>query len=51
MKNATILHIEDIDMIDGTPLLDIKPFVPPFEETTDYRIGWLTGKTNREARK
>jgi tRNA-Thr(GGU) m(6)t(6)A37 methyltransferase TsaA len=41
------LHIEDIDMVDGTPLLDIKPYVPSFEDVSDCRLGWLEGKANR----
>ena len=39
----TLLHIKDVDIIDGTPLLDIKPFVPEFDERTTAKIGWLTG--------
>jgi len=39
-----ILRIMDVDMIDGTPLLDIKPYVPEFERELGARIGWLTGK-------
>jgi tRNA-Thr(GGU) m(6)t(6)A37 methyltransferase TsaA len=35
-----ILHIQDIDMVDGTPLLDIKPYVPEFEIKA-VKIGWL----------
>jgi len=35
------LYIRGADMIDGTPLLDIKPFVPAFDEPEDIRIGWL----------
>ena len=41
------LHIEDLDILDGTPLLDIKPFVSGFDEPEDYRIGWLEGKSDR----
>jgi len=41
------IHIEDVDMVDRTPLLDIKPFVPAFEEIDSYRLGWLEGKTKR----
>lgn len=41
---GNILHIENMDMIDGTPLLDIKPHVPYFQEEVDYKIGWLEGK-------
>ena len=36
-----ILHIKDVDIIDGTPLLDIKPFVPDFDQRKAKRIGWL----------
>lgn len=35
------LNIENIDVLDGTPLLDIKPYVPVFDEQTDVRFGWL----------
>jgi tRNA (adenine37-N6)-methyltransferase len=41
---GNILHIEDIDVVDGTPLLDIKPYVPEFEAHQDVRIGWLAEK-------
>lgn len=37
-----ILHIENVDIIDGTPLLDIKPYVPAFDIHEVERIGWLT---------
>ena len=39
-----ILHISNVDIIDGTPLLDIKPFVPGFDcfdINKDSKIGWL----------
>ena len=39
-----ILYIEDVDILDGTPLLDIKPFVPPFDCPEAERIGWLSGR-------
>jgi len=41
------IHIEDVDMVDETPLLDIKPYVPAFENLDSYRLGWLEGKTHR----
>ena len=40
-----ILHIEDVDIVDNTPLLDIKPFVPEFDVRDADRIGWLGQKT------
>lgn len=38
-----ILTIENVDILDGTPLLDIKPYVPAFDQVSDTRIGWLQG--------
>jgi len=39
---GNILHIEDVDVLDGTPLLDIKPYVPRFDVFEAKRVGWLT---------
>jgi len=39
--NDNILHIQDIDIIDGTPLLDIKPYVPEFDIREVEKSGWL----------
>jgi tRNA-Thr(GGU) m(6)t(6)A37 methyltransferase TsaA len=38
---ANVLHIQDVDIVDGTPLLDIKPYVPEFDTREVERIGWL----------
>lgn len=38
------------DMLDGTPLLDIKPYVPEFEAHPGSRAGWLDLKA-RDARR
>ncbi len=46
-KRKNILHIQDVDIIDGTPLLDIKPFVPHFDQREAEKIGWLTGKVDK----
>ncbi len=45
VKGCT-LHIEDVDIVDGTPLLDIKPYVPDFDWRAGERIGWLSGKSS-----
>jgi tRNA (Thr-GGU) A37 N-methylase len=45
-----ILQIEDVDMVDGTPLLDIKPYVPDFDCRAAERIGWLSNKSRNTAR-
>jgi len=36
-----MLHIRNVDMVDGTPLLDIKPYVPEFDSQAKARTGWL----------
>ena len=36
-----VLAVEDIDVLDGTPLLDIKPYVPEFDAYPGSRSGWL----------
>ncbi len=38
---GTQLQIEDIDVLDGTPLLDLKPYVPEFDRRDSVRVGWL----------
>ena len=39
-RRDNVLEIEGIDVLDGTPLLDIKPYVPDFDLKTDARAGW-----------
>ncbi|MEJ2215881.1 MAG: tRNA (N6-threonylcarbamoyladenosine(37)-N6)-methyltransferase TrmO [Gemmatimonadota bacterium] len=47
-----LLHVRNMDILDGTPLLDIKPYVPEFDADTEVRTGWLekTGKAVRNRR-
>jgi tRNA-Thr(GGU) m(6)t(6)A37 methyltransferase TsaA len=42
-----VLYIQAVDILDGTPLLDIKPYVPEFDAQVGVRTGWLekAGKT------
>jgi len=39
-----VLHVSGVDVVDGTPLLDIKPYVPRFDDRSDARSGWLEGR-------
>ncbi len=39
VQGATLL-VCDADMLDGTPLLDIKPYVPAFDHFPVTRVGW-----------
>ena len=45
--NGNILYIQDIDIVDGTPLLDIKPYVPEFDSVEVERKGWLEGNLHK----
>ena len=40
VKDMTVF-IEDVDILDGTPLLDLKPYVPVFDAYPDALSGWL----------
>ncbi len=48
-RRGNILQVKGIDAIDGTPLIDIKPYVPEFNfnDRDEKRIGWLTDKIKR----
>jgi len=39
--HQNILTLENVNMLDGSPVLDIKPYVPAFDQPEDVRIGWL----------
>ena len=39
-----ILEIEGVDVLDNTPLLDIKPYVPDFDVKTEVRTGWYEAR-------
>ena len=41
-----ILYIENVDMLDGTPLLDIKPYVSYFDDHKGITNGWIENKTD-----
>ena len=38
---GNILQVKDLDIVDGTPLLDIKPYVPEFDIRDAKKKGWL----------
>ena len=43
-RKKNILMVKGIDVIDKTPLLDIKPYVPEFSAKTKVKVGWLKDK-------
>lgn len=40
------LIVSQVDMLDGTPLLDIKPYIPGFDHFAAERTGWYAGRTS-----
>lgn len=44
---ANIIHVENLDILDGTPVLDIKPYVPKFDAWAADRTGWFAGKAEK----
>ncbi len=42
-----LLQIQDTDILDGTPVLDIKPYVPEFDQRKEAKIGWLKKRIER----
>ncbi len=41
------LYVENIDILDETPLLDIKPYIPEFDNHKVKKIGWIKNKTEQ----
>jgi tRNA-Thr(GGU) m(6)t(6)A37 methyltransferase TsaA len=46
-REDNILYIRDLDIIDGTPLLDIKPYIPHSDIRETGKIGWLKNKISK----
>jgi len=40
--------VSGVDMLDGTPLLDIKPYIPDLDPGTDVRTGWLESRRGED---
>jgi tRNA-Thr(GGU) m(6)t(6)A37 methyltransferase TsaA len=38
---GSILEVDGLDILDGTPILDIKPYIPEFDYHPEAIIGWL----------
>jgi hypothetical protein len=36
-----VLHVRDLDLIDGTPVLDIKPYIPYADAFPEAKSGWV----------
>lgn len=42
-RDKRVLHIADHDLLDGTPVLDLKPYLPYCDSIPDARIGYVNG--------
>jgi tRNA-Thr(GGU) m(6)t(6)A37 methyltransferase TsaA len=47
-REKNILKVRGLDAIDGSPLLDIKPYIAAVDERSVVKSGWLEGKLGRE---
>lgn len=50
-REGNLLHVEDTDILDGTPLLDIKPYISRFDYRKNVQCGWQERVDEAEARK
>ncbi len=39
-RDGNVLEIEGVDVLNGTPLLDIKPYIPDFDDRHGVETGW-----------
>lgn len=46
--DGRVLRIEGVDLLDGTPVLDMKPYVRDFDDLTEVRCGWLDEVRSRD---
>src|SRR5262249_29208531 len=44
---GSTLQVEDVDVVDGTPLLDLKPFVPAIDNRETAASGWVADRLDR----
>jgi len=45
--HKNILHIRNIDILDGTPVLDLKPYVPAFDVFATSKNGWIENNLHK----
>jgi tRNA-Thr(GGU) m(6)t(6)A37 methyltransferase TsaA len=50
-RKGRVLHVEGVDVLDGTPLLDIKPYVSRFDRISSKRNGWQDEVNEKTAEK
>lgn len=45
-REGRVLRVSDVDILDGTPLLDIKPYFPACDAHPSSKSGWLDGPSS-----
>ena len=43
-----IVYVNNLDILDKTPIIDIKPYIPQFDNRETQKIGWLKGNIRRK---
>ena len=46
--NGNLIQVLDVDLLDGTPVLDVKPYVPEFDACSDARTGWYASAARKD---
>jgi tRNA-Thr(GGU) m(6)t(6)A37 methyltransferase TsaA len=44
---GNILEVSGVDIVDGTPLLDIKPYIPKFDSRVNAKTGWYARRSKK----
>ena len=47
-REGNVLKVRGLDALDGTPLLDIKPYIPSIDAKANANAGWLKNKLKAE---
>jgi tRNA (Thr-GGU) A37 N-methylase len=50
-REGNVLHVDGVDILDGTPLLDIKPYTTKFDRVETKRNGWQDKVDEETARR
>jgi tRNA-Thr(GGU) m(6)t(6)A37 methyltransferase TsaA len=45
--SENIISVNHVDILDGTPILDLKPYVAQFDNVITTKVGWLKGKIKK----
>ncbi len=49
-RAGRVLHVAELDLLDGTPVLDLKPYSPTFDVFPASRQGWLEERSRQTGR-